>query len=258
MSSRTFDRAASYYDETRDLPEPMATGGIQAILDQLQTRRDARLLEVGAGTGRMAIPLLERGANLFGCDLSRPMLRRQHAKYAAARLAQADAPRLPFATGHFDGLLTVHVMHLVGPWREALHEFARVLRPGGVYINSWNWHAEGDVDDRLRQYWRGRVDAHGGDWRRPGVQSREELLDGLRAMGASVEVVLVSRFYRSVAPGDVIAEIARRVHSDAWEVPEAVFERSLAELRAWATQEYGDLSRPRDVERRFLLDIVRF
>jgi ubiquinone/menaquinone biosynthesis C-methylase UbiE len=258
MTSWAFDRAADYYDQTRDLPEPMATGGIQAILDRLQTRRNARILEVGAGTGRISLPLLERGANLTGCDLSLPMLRRLQAKYAGARLAQADATRLPFASACFDGVLSIHVLHLVGAWREALREFARVLRPGGVYVNSWNWHAPDAVDERMRQYWRARVNAYGAEWRRPGIQSREELLEGVRAMGATVDEVLVSRFNLPAAPAEVIENIARRHYSDSWEVPEAVFDQTIADLRAWAGETFGDLKRPIDVERRFLLDVVRF
>jgi ubiquinone/menaquinone biosynthesis C-methylase UbiE len=56
------------------------------------------------------------------------MLLRQREKYPLARLIQSDAVYLPFASGHFDAVLIVHVMHLIGPWREALREFKRVLR----------------------------------------------------------------------------------------------------------------------------------
>src|SRR5262245_26679816 len=67
-SSLSFDRAASVYDQTRPLPEPGATLGIQAILDIAGPQ--ARILDVGAGTGRVSIPLLQRGANLVGIDLA--------------------------------------------------------------------------------------------------------------------------------------------------------------------------------------------
>src|SRR5207249_720410 len=160
----------------------------------------ARLLEVGAGTGRISLPLLARGADLVGVDLSSKMLARQRRKEPAARVAQGDATRLPFAAGQFDGLLTIHVLHLIGDWRMALREFRRLLRPGGVYVNSWNWHNADDVEARLRDYWRGQVVAHGGEWRRPGIQSRQEGLDELGQMGAIVEQIIPARFFQSVAP----------------------------------------------------------
>jgi len=258
MTSLSFDRAVSYYDRTREMPDEVARGGIQALLDRLQAHRYAQLLEVGAGTGRISIPLLERGAHLVGCDLSRPMLRRQLEKYPAARVAQADAIDLPFATAQFDGLVTIHVLHLVGQWRAALREFARVLKPGGVYVNSWNWNAEGDVDARVRTYWRERVTAHGGSWRRPGIQSREELLGEVRDMGAAVEELTVVRFFPEVTPNEVVESIANREVSDTWDMPAEIFEASVGEMRAWTAATFGDLDRPMTVERRFMLDVVRF
>jgi ubiquinone/menaquinone biosynthesis C-methylase UbiE len=124
--SRSFDRAAEIYDNTRPLFETSAKAGIRSLLDA--AGEGACILEVGTGTGRIAIPMLERGADLIGCDLSAKMLLRQREKYPLARLIQSDAVYLPFASGHFDAVLIVHVMHLIGPWREALREFKRVLR----------------------------------------------------------------------------------------------------------------------------------
>ena len=258
MTSLPFDRAVSYYDRTREMPDEIARDGIQALLDRLQAHRYAHILEVGAGTGRISIPLLERGAQLVGVDLSRPMLRRQLEKYPAARVAQADAIDLPFANAYFDGLLTIHVLHLVGAWRVALREFARVLKPGGVYVNSWNWHADNDVDARVRAHWRASVEAQGGSWRRPGIQSREQLLIEVRDMGAAVEELTVVRFFPAVSPGEVVESIAERVFSDTWDIPDDIFDASVRELRAWASETFGDVTKPLMVERRFLLDVVRF
>src|SRR5215211_1634620 len=108
--SRSFDRAASYYDQTRPLFEPIAKYGLPAIHEVIGF--NARLLEVGSGTGRISIPLMERGVDLVGCDLSSPMLNRLHEKYASARIVQADATLLPFRTAYFNAALTVHVLHL--------------------------------------------------------------------------------------------------------------------------------------------------
>jgi len=258
--SLSFDRAAGYYDQTRDLPEQLAHGGMQLILDNLQGSAGphARLLEVGSGTGRIGVPLLQRGANLFGCDLSLKMMAKLKAKWPAARLAQADATALPYATAAFDGVLTIHVLHLVGDWPAALREIRRVLRPGGAFVNSWNPQTENDIDAELRDYWRNRVEVHGGHWRRPGVQSRDELLAELGRMHAKVAEVSAGRTVTSVWPQAIIDSIASRYHSDTWDVPEDIFRHSLDDLQTWAAQTYGDLSRPQPVERLFTLDVVRF
>jgi SAM-dependent methyltransferase len=260
LPSRSFDQAADYYDETRALPEPIATDGIRTILEKLQGRAgpSAQLLEVGTGTGRISLPLVARGADVVGIDLSERMLRRQRRKDPSARVAQADATRLPFAGARFDGLLTIHVLHLIGHWRAALREFRRVLRPGGVYVNSRRWHNPDDVGVRLSDFWHSRVEAHGARWRRPGIQPDEDAAEELGKMGAAVEQITPVRFFESVTPQSVVDGVASRVDSDTWEVPNDVFDQTLAELRAWAVHEYGDLAQPHTVERRFMLDIVHF
>jgi ubiquinone/menaquinone biosynthesis C-methylase UbiE len=258
MTDRAFDRAASYYDATRDLPAPLATVGMDALASHVRPRPGALVLEVGAGTGRISLPLLQRGVRLVGIDLARPMLKRLRAKAPEARLAEANAVHLPFEASQFDGLVTIHVLHLVGRWREALREFRRVLRPGAAYANSWHVHPEDSIDQALRTYWRGRVEAHGAQWRRPGIQSREELLDEARRMGATVEEMVITTFTNTVTPQGVIDGIASRVFSDTWEVPDEVFGLTIDELRRHAAATYPDLAAPRVETYQFVLDVVRF
>jgi hypothetical protein len=62
----------------------------------------------------------------------------------------------------------------------------------------------------------------------------------------------------SVTPDSVIENIAGRISSDTWEVPDAIMQPSVGELRTWAGQIYGDLSQPQTVERLFSLDLTRF
>ncbi len=255
-SSRSFDRAANIYDKTRDLPEPIATHGLQAILEQAGP--NALILDVGTGTGRISVPLLQRGANVIGCDLSAKMMARLREKYPAARLTQADAAYFPFASNLFDALLTVHVMHLIGGWREALREFRRVLRPGSAYINTWSVPVDAAADERIRDYWWSRVEARGVNRRRPGIQNREELLDELRAMGATLVEVEATRYHTPLAPREVIEAIAARVFSDTWDIPEDILEATLRELREWAAGEYDDVDQAVQQERRFILDVARF
>jgi len=255
-SNLSFDRAVTYYDRSRDLPEPIATHGLAAISNLLGT---GLTLDVGTGSGRISVPLLERGANLMGCDLSLKMMQLLRDKHPAARLGQAEAARLPFPTGTFEAVMTIHVLHVVGAWQAALREFRRVLKPDGVYLNSWNWHHPQAPQARLRDYWRSRVEAHGGEWRRPGIQNREELLTELRAMGAQVQELEVVRFSSPVnLERDVIEALANRLYSDTWQVPEPILQQSIQDLRQWAQQEYPNLQADYEEERLFILDVARF
>ena len=256
-TSRSFDRAAAYYDQTRPLPEPVAKEGIQAILDLM--RPQARVLEVGAGTGRISIPLLERGLDLIGCDLSPKMLSRLREKSASARIVQADAVQLPFPSASFEGVITVHVLHLIPSWRDALHELRRLLVPGGAYLNVTTWATAGvSPRDQMRQHWRRWLESQGVNAYLPGVRSREEFVRGLEAMGARVTEMEVVRYSMVYTLREELDRFRSRIYSDAWDIPDAIFEASMKELRAWVEREYGSLDEPRQDSLRFAIDVVRF
>lgn len=256
-SSLSFDRAADFYDGTREFPEEVVRTGIEAILETTGPR--ARMLDVGTGTGRISVPLLQRGADLVGCDISTRMMARLRMKFQAARLVEADASRLPFPANHFDAVLTCHVMHLVGPWREAIHEYQRVLRPAGVYINIHTGRTKGDsVGRQIKDFWESRVAGYGVSSRRPGVENDDELRAGLVEAGATFKQVEVGRYQRSYTVQDVVNGIANRIHSSTWVVPEDVLARTVSELREWVDREFKDQGTAFKEELAFTLEIVQF
>src|SRR5215207_3632274 len=68
----------------------------------LARQQTAAVLELGGGTGRLAVPLLKSGARLVGIDRSAAMLRRARTKArrtglgSRVRLVRGDIRRLPF------------------------------------------------------------------------------------------------------------------------------------------------------------------
>jgi ubiquinone/menaquinone biosynthesis C-methylase UbiE len=258
-SSRSFDRVASIYDQTRPLHEPIARHGLQALFDSIGA--SARTLDVGTGTGRISVPLLERGINLIGCDLSDKMLRRLQEKHGTARIVQADASCLPFPTARFDVVLTVHVLHLIPPWREALHEFRRVLVPGGTYLNVKTWDPVGDsIRGKLREFWRGWLQAQGVDARPSGLRDDEEFQAELQAVGATRTEMEVVRYPLSFTLRKELEHFASRTNSNTWDIPDDIYNASLEELHAWVAREYGQLDPDSQLEDevRFVIDIIRF
>src|SRR5207248_325125 len=72
------------------------------------------VLEIGIGTGRIAVPMVDKGSSIVGIDLSRPMLARLIEKTdRRPRLAIADATRPPFRDAAFGAAYGVHVLHLI-------------------------------------------------------------------------------------------------------------------------------------------------
>lgn len=131
----SFDRAADYYDATRGLPGDIAKSVADVLSSELS---GAELcLEIGVGTGRIALPLAERGIDLVGIDLAPSMLARPLANAGGSLpfpLVTGDVTSLPLAAASVDAVLGCHVLHLIPDWQFALDEAGRVLRPDGVLL----------------------------------------------------------------------------------------------------------------------------
>ena len=101
-----------------------------------------RCLDLGCGTGDLTEAVLagDPQARVTGFDLTRTMLQGARARLSLAalapraRLAQGDGERLPFANGAFDTVVSSFVMRNVGDRAAAYREVARVLRPGGRFL----------------------------------------------------------------------------------------------------------------------------
>ncbi len=97
-----------------------------------------RALDVGVGTGDMALALLRRWPNsaIAGVDPTSEMMRVGQRKPGAERVrwTQGDGLRLPFPNAHFDGVTSAFVLRNVGDVPRALAEQYRVLRPGGRVV----------------------------------------------------------------------------------------------------------------------------
>jgi phosphatidylethanolamine/phosphatidyl-N-methylethanolamine N-methyltransferase len=98
-----------------------------------------RILEVGVGTG-ISLPDYDRSHRLVGIDISVPMLRKaqerviEHKLDNVEALAVMDAKHLGLPDASFDVVVAQYVITAVPDPEATLHEFARVLRPGGEIV----------------------------------------------------------------------------------------------------------------------------
>ena len=126
MATPIFDRIADVYDDTRRALDDEALRGILEMLTEYGCRS---VLEIGIGTGRIAIPLSRNGYEVIGMDISRRMMEKAKAK-GLRSLFLAEGSRAPFREKSFDATLMAHVFHLLDEPFPVMKEAARVSRVG--------------------------------------------------------------------------------------------------------------------------------
>jgi ubiquinone/menaquinone biosynthesis C-methylase UbiE len=83
------DRIAAVYDHQLPFPATRFTDATVEFLASIAGKR--RVLELGIGTGRIAVPLAAKGLKVFGIDASEEMVAQMRGK------AGGDAIRLSLA-----------------------------------------------------------------------------------------------------------------------------------------------------------------
>lgn len=106
----------------------------------------ARLLDLGCGAGRNAVPLAGLGWDVIGLDLSWPMLQAASGRGANGRLHVLQAPmdRLPIRSRSADFIVAQGIWNLArsgNEFRSAVAEAARVARPGAaLFVFTFSRH----------------------------------------------------------------------------------------------------------------------
>ncbi|HEX6419931.1 MAG TPA: methyltransferase domain-containing protein [Acidimicrobiales bacterium] len=134
------DRFADVYDDWyHDVSDVAAT--VERIAG-LAAARDGRVLELGAGSGRLALPLADRGLEVWAVDASAAMLARLRAKPGARRvravvddMADLRAPGLPATVGVvLCAFNTLFNLTDTAAQRSCLRRVHDLLAPGGCLL----------------------------------------------------------------------------------------------------------------------------
>jgi SAM-dependent methyltransferase len=247
---RSFDRAADFYDATRDLD----AAGRQRLTDILVAEvAGRRCLEVGIGTGLVGLALARRGIPMWGVDLSERMLAKLVDKFThpgEVRVVRADATALPLASGAFEVVLTSQMLHLVDDWRAALRELARVVRPDGVVLidlgndpdSGWG----GPWAEAARKFWEfacpeGR--------REPAVWADNALRAEMQRLGFAARPLTAVESFGEFSVDDVISRLERGLWSACWALGPDRIAGAARRTRAWAVATFPDVSARHRVRR---------
>jgi ubiquinone/menaquinone biosynthesis C-methylase UbiE len=273
MSSISFDPVAHAYDHTRGYPPGVEQQIASALERTAQAAEQTAFLEIGVGTGRIALPLASLGHTYTGVDISEKMLAQLESKLlqdhweesqqpwgscadeaaypahpvrrfahmdpaASLRLVTSDITALPFPTASFDVVVAVHIFHLVDGWEQAAREALRVLRPGGFLLHCWDEHNDAALSSVIKT-WIEIVEELGGNAYRVGSESPNLVSVWLREQGLPIEELSLARWETANTPRRALERITSRLWSRTWLVPDEIFQLSVQRLEAWALDHFG-------------------
>jgi ubiquinone/menaquinone biosynthesis C-methylase UbiE len=137
---RLWDVYADAFDDEADhgLRDPQVRAAWQALLAPLIPAQPVRIVDLGCGTGSLAVLLAEHGNRVSGIDISGNMIRLARAKARAAGVAvdfvRGDAADPPFAEASFDLVLARHVLWAFENPDAVLQRWVDLLAPDGRLI----------------------------------------------------------------------------------------------------------------------------
>jgi SAM-dependent methyltransferase len=130
----SFGAAAEAYERGRPLYPP-------AAIDWLVPAHATRVVDLGAGTGKLTRQLRERGLDVIAVEPSAGMRDQLRRAVPGVPVLGGKGEQLPLAAGSVDAILVAQAWHWVEP-SLAIPEAARVLAPGGRLGLLWNRRVE--------------------------------------------------------------------------------------------------------------------
>ncbi|KER09282.1 MAG: hypothetical protein HY22_12535 [[Candidatus Thermochlorobacteriaceae] bacterium GBChlB] len=255
----SFKDIAASYNKINEIPHKAAQqlGKVFIAL----TGKNAAILDIGAGAGRITLPIAEAGGKLTALDTEQKMLDELDAhareKNLAVNIVQGDALALPFADNSFDVVFTSNVLHLVADWETALDEAIRVMKPNGLLIQGRDWLTPESCAGRIRTQMR-KIMAELDPSLMPTAAAGPALFQALEKRGGKTDPEMIgARWTELTSPAEILERMAARTHNETWQIDEGVFREAIGRIRKWTTEQWVRLDRTEEVEKRFLLYVTR-
>jgi SAM-dependent methyltransferase len=248
-----FDSVAPTFDRHRALPDGAPEAIRAAVLGAVEAA-SPRLLDLGAGTGRIGIPFVAAGDDYVGVDLSFGMLGAFAQRGGPApRLVQADGQHLPFRDATFDAVMLIQVFGGMRGWRRLVAEARRVLHGAGVLVLGRAVAPPDGLDARMKQRLALLLGEIGAPVDR--TNTRQDAQGWLEQEARGTRLVAATWTARRT-PRGFIERHGTGARFSA--LPAPVKEEAMARLAAWAETAFGSLDAASAEPHEFELQLFRF
>ncbi|MBI5288115.1 MAG: class I SAM-dependent methyltransferase [Chloroflexi bacterium] len=257
---KSFDRVAHLYDETRGVPaeaEQRIGDGLAALLRG--STGSPHLLEVGIGTGRIAVPLAERGVRVTGIDISTKMLAILRGKRTDIDVMIAEASRPPLRDRSFDAALFVHVLHLVPDPEATIRATIGLVRAGGFMIEAGDDREQSlrsQADELIRSTVEELSGVDIGGWA-PYARGAQLFTEIVRDAGGEMQTALLASWTSSTTGQRMLERLKRRDYSSSWKIPDAAMPALLERVTPRIAEMFGGLDRTIEYSRSFSMRFAR-
>jgi len=226
MTRADYGRIADSYDRARPLSERNVELWL-SLIQRLLPSGNAKLLDLGCGTGRFALPIASRlQVQVTGADSSEAMLARAREKDSAGsvRWNCQNAEELTYPSGSFDVVFTSHLLHHMDAPIRVVRECWRVLNAPGVLLVRYG-AIEQIVNDVEHVFFPEAVSID--EERTPAVGDVEQWLREVGFLDVESQEV-VQQTYASAA--DRLAAVKARSTSVLTLIPEQAFDEGVRRL----------------------------
>jgi SAM-dependent methyltransferase len=249
------------YDETRVFNHDCFHAAMGWLVDRFPPQEFSDIFYPGIGTGRVAIPLAEKGYRITGVDISKRMLSLLESKLGQTKqplpisLRKADVTELPFGTATFDMVMAVHLFYFIGNWQTAVAEITRVLKSDSplVLMHTGTGAEIPFLNERYRELCAGQ----GYSILDIGVKSNREVVEYLEKGGYHAEWVRDRwQWTDHIRLDRALDYIRSRAYSFTVSVPENLHTEVMGRLESEVSQRFNTLETEVEVPNQIYLVIV--
>lgn len=129
------ERTAATFDEEKfsgEIGSLIHESQQKILFEMIPDARGKRILDLGAGTGRISIPIAKAGAQVYATDASIEMItvakNKANEEFVKMDFIVGDAHNLPFKDSSFDAVVSFRMLLHLEDWRKGLSEICRVTK----------------------------------------------------------------------------------------------------------------------------------